>query len=72
MACGLLGIETDHVAAFGDSENDLEMISNCGIGIAPSNGMEVVKKVADHVTENPNGMGVIEGLKYLGLIDRVF
>lgn len=69
IACELIGIETDNVAAFGDSENDVEMISGCGIGIVPSNGMKAVKDVADHVTRNPNGQGVIEGLKNLGILD---
>jgi phosphoglycolate phosphatase (TIGR01487 family) len=68
IACEMIGTNTDSIAAFGDSENDIEMIKNCGIGIAPSNAMDEVKKAADHVTKSPYGKGVVEGLEHLGLI----
>ena len=32
--CDNLGISFDNVMAFGDGENDIEMLRECGIGIA--------------------------------------
>lgn len=59
----MLSIDLDEVIAFGDSENDLEMVMNAGIGIAVSNAWEIVKKNADYVSKRRYGHGVVEGLK---------
>ena len=42
-------IDRSEILAIGDSENDLEMIRDAGIGVAPSNATEAVKKVADQI-----------------------
>ena len=36
--------------AFGDSQNDFEMIRDAGTGVAMGNGQTVVKEVADYIT----------------------
>ena len=46
-------IPNEKVAAFGDTTNDLEMIRDCGIGVAMCNGTDDVKKVADYISEKP-------------------
>lgn len=47
--------------AFGDAENDIEMIKEAGIGVAMGNAMDSVKKVADVVTSSndENGIGQV-------------
>ena len=37
------------VMAFGDNYNDLEMLAQCGLGVAVANAREAVKQLADHV-----------------------
>ena len=40
--------------AFGDSENDLEMLSGVGIGVAMGNGEDELKDQATHVIDTNN------------------
>lgn len=54
----LLGIELADVAAFGDDYNDMEMIKECGIGIAVANAIEQVLKSADFVAGSNQDDGV--------------
>ncbi|UCG70346.1 MAG: phosphoglycolate phosphatase [Thermoplasmata archaeon] len=69
FACDLLDIQVKDVVAFGDSENDIDMIKNCGIGLAPSNATTELKSHADFIASNPDGLGLVEGLRWLGLLD---
>ena len=48
------GFELSEVMAFGDSENDLEMLSGVGIGVAMGNGEDELKDQATHVTDTNN------------------
>ncbi|MGB8454885.1 MAG: Cof-type HAD-IIB family hydrolase [Anaerocolumna sp.] len=56
-----LGLKNSQVLSFGDSYNDMEMISESGIGIAMGNACEQLKKVADFVTlsNDEDGVAVI-------------
>jgi Cof subfamily protein (haloacid dehalogenase superfamily) len=56
-----IGIE--NVIAFGDNENDYEMIKKCGIGIAMENGIEEVKKNAKYICGNNNEDGVAKWIE---------
>lgn len=60
-------IERESIIAFGDGENDIEMLKAAGIGVALSNAKEKVKRVADQVLPwDNNGAGVAKFLlKYL-------
>jgi Cof subfamily protein (haloacid dehalogenase superfamily) len=53
-----MGIGMESVMAVGDSENDLEMISRAGVGIAMGNGFEAVKSAADDVAPTNDEDGV--------------
>ena len=44
----VFGFELSEVMAFGDSENDLEMLSGVGIGVAMGNGEDELKDQATH------------------------
>lgn len=64
-----LGLSMDHVYAFGDGLNDIEMLQAVRTGIAMGNAPEEVKQVADWVTRSSDEDGIEYGLKYLGLIE---
>lgn len=49
-----LGIKADEIIAMGDSNNDIEMITNAGLGIAMKNGNHLVKEAADAVSQRDN------------------
>jgi Cof subfamily protein (haloacid dehalogenase superfamily) len=51
-------ITLNNVVAFGDDYNDLDMIKECGIGIAMGNGIEEIKEVAKYICETNNEDGV--------------
>ena len=64
----LIGITREEIIAFGDAENDLEMIRFAGIGVAMGNGAEEVKAVADYVTADIDDDGIEKALKHFNLI----
>ena len=45
-----LGIDYEECLAIGDSSTDLEIIKNCGIGVAMGNAPDDIKAFADHIT----------------------
>ena len=64
-----LGIDKDNVYCFGDSRNDLEMVSMFH-GIAMGNACAEVKAVAEHVTRPCHEGGIAFALKeILGFVD---
>lgn len=66
--CEEHGWKSDEIIAFGDSENDLEMIRFAGIGVALGNAEPEVKLAADYVTADIDDDGVAKALKHFGLI----
>lgn len=65
---GLIGVAPEEIIAFGDAENDLEMIRFAGIGVAMGNAEESVKAVADYVTTDIDDDGIEKALKHYNLI----
>jgi len=61
-ACGHLGITTDEVVAFGDSENDIEMFRAAGTSVAMGQADEHTKGEADYVTGRNDEAGVAEAV----------
>ena len=57
--CQRSGFTMDEIMAFGDAQNDIQMIEQVGIGVAMGNAMEEVKAVADYVADTNlnNGIG---------------
>ncbi|MDD6038372.1 MAG: Cof-type HAD-IIB family hydrolase [bacterium] len=49
-----LGVDLSDTIAVGDEQNDIEMISAAGVGIAMCNGIPAAKEVADYVTGHNN------------------
>lgn len=62
------GITMENIMAFGDAQNDIDMIVQCGVGVAMGNAREDVKALADIVadTNNNNGIGKVIDQYVLG------
>ena len=58
----LLCISLQETAAFGDADNDVEMLEIAGIGIAVANGSEKALAAADMITSHHDKNGVAEGI----------
>ena len=54
--------------AFGDSENDIEMLRTAGIGVAMGNATPECLAVADYVTADCDGDGLKKALEHFELI----
>lgn len=63
-----LGCDVADTIAFGDADNDIEMLAFCGIGVAMGNASDEIKAVADHVTNAVTDDGLWNGFKHLNLI----
>lgn len=59
------GIASEHVIAFGDEDNDLEMIQNAGYGVAMDNANPLLKSVARHITASNDDDGIAVVLEKL-------
>lgn len=62
---GLLGISRDEIAAFGDADNDIDMLRYAGCGIAMENASPSCKEAADFVTKHHDEDGLAYGLRHL-------
>ena len=56
-------ISTEEIAAFGDDWNDLEMLQNCGAGVAVENAIPEVKAAARFHTASNDKDGVAKWLE---------
>ena len=54
----MCGISIDDIIAFGDDNNDIDMLKICGTGIAVSNAIKEVLDIADEVTASNDEDGV--------------
>ncbi len=62
------GIDKSEAIAFGDGENDIDMLEFVGLGIAMGNGNEKLKNVADFITKKSSEDGIHYALKEYGII----
>jgi hypothetical protein len=62
------GIDRQEIMAFGDGENDMEMLQFADVGIAMGNAEPCVKACADHVTSSVDECGIENALKKFQLI----
>ncbi|GHV60087.1 hypothetical protein AGMMS49587_00440 [Spirochaetia bacterium] len=53
-----LSIASSEIAAFGDEDNDIGMVIECGAGVAVENATQELKQIADYVCESNNDNGV--------------
>lgn len=66
--CDILGIAPETCMAFGDADNDIEMLKEAGLGVAMGNAIEITKQAADFVTTTNAEDGVAYALHHLGII----
>lgn len=62
ILCRHFGLSKDQVIAFGDFDNDIEMIKSAGLGIAMGNASKKLLEVADYVTDTNNNDGIAKAL----------
>ena len=62
------GMTKEEIIAFGDSDNDMDMLEFAGIGVAMGNAEESVKAVADYITTDIDEDGIWNACKHLELI----
>ena len=70
VLCRRFGIESEHVLAFGDNVNDVEMLEFAGLGVAMDNGSPEAHAVADRITASNDEDGIAVVLEELGLAPR--
>ncbi len=63
-----LGLNMDDTYAFGDDDNDFEMLQAVGHGIAMTPHAECLDGIADYVTCGVAEDGIYHGLKHFGLL----
>jgi len=56
-------LSTEAFIAFGDDVNDLEMLANCGVGVAVENAIDEAKAAAGHICGANDGDGVAKWLE---------
>ena len=54
----MLEIPRSEIAAFGDADNDIQMIRNAGLGVAMANSSEKLLREANYVTRSNNEDGI--------------
>lgn len=64
----IYGIDRQETIGFGDSENDIDMMKFCKIGVAVGNAQDDVKYVADYITTHIEEDGIYNACKYYKLI----
>lgn len=62
------GKTVDDCVAIGDSENDVEMLLGCGVGIAMGNALDAAKQSADYVTKDILADGLIRAFQQFDLV----
>lgn len=63
-----LNIDPEHVYAFGDGLNDVEMLKAVKNSVAMGNAVPEAKEVAKYVTKDVDQDGILHGLKMVGLL----
>lgn len=66
-----LGIARQDSLAFGDGQNDIEMVAYAGIGVAIEGSSPELLAVADRTAQPPHREGLAAAFKELGLIQAV-
>jgi Cof subfamily protein (haloacid dehalogenase superfamily) len=56
-------IEAKNAIAFGDDYNDIEMVKNCGVGVAMNNGIKEIKNIAKYVCGKNDEDGIAKWIE---------
>lgn len=63
-----LHVRKEDCIAFGDNNNDVDLINYVGIGVSMGNGSQLLKENADYITSDVNDDGIEKALTRYGLI----
>jgi Cof subfamily protein (haloacid dehalogenase superfamily) len=63
------GIKREEIIAFGDGDNDLDMLEFAGIGVAMGNAVKCVKEAADYVTSHIDEDGIWNACRHFNLFE---
>ena len=64
----LFGIKKEETMGIGDSENDIDMLEYCEIGVAVGNAKDSVKQAADYISDDIDEDGLYNAVKHFNLI----
>ncbi len=62
------GISREETMAFGDGDNDVDMLEYVGLGVAMGNAVDMTKAAADYITSPQDEQGIFKALKHFKLI----
>lgn len=62
------GIDIKDTMAFGDSMNDIEMLSIVNTSVAMGNSIDAVKEICDYVSDDVDKRGIIKALHHFDLL----
>jgi len=65
-----LDIAPNETAFVGDDLPDIELMNECGLGVAVANAVREVKEAADHLTQKTGGRGAVREVIDLLLLDK--
>lgn len=63
------GLNREETIAFGDGDNDTQMLKFAHIGVAMGNAWPGTKEAADYITDHVDHDGIANALRHFGLID---
>ena len=58
--CAMLGVPAEHTAAFGNGDNDADMLRFAGLGVAVKNASKSCLEAADYVCSSNDELGVAQ------------
>ena len=64
----LTGISPEQCVAYGDSENDIEMLDYCGLAVVMGDGMELAREHGDYIADATVNDGIIKSLYELNIL----
>ena len=64
----VFGFSQEEIIAFGDGDNDADMLEYAGIGVAMGNAVEIAKEKADYVTDHIDDDGLWNALKHFEIL----
>lgn len=64
-----MGIRREETMAFGDGENDMDMLRYVQTGVAMGNAEESLKEIADYVTDTVEEDGLYKAMLALGVLE---
>lgn len=69
--CNLYKIEQNEIMAFGDAENDIDMLKYAYIGVAMGNAQDSVKKISDYVTSDIDENGIKNAIQFYNILPNL-